>query len=407
MPVALAVNPFENILKGGRSFLQFTQQYADSTIFFIVFTLILAVFWIGISIVSKKEDWNKNSMLAIAIVVALGTSIPITLWLTRLGVSLVDLIAKPFVIAIIVAVIGILGSIFYNANDKKSTAVPYILAISIILLDNVLSRDLFYGPEWTSNLGSVGVILDAIIFFAWLFFIIAMIRYLFKVFSTIKLELKKIAGDGTETKRKQRNVERDAKREKTKILNEFIEEKKELELVEKAIEENNSLWVALENLFNLKIPPITPKIKEIKDLFTDLNKTVTELDREFSRLNRATYKQERAGGKLIKDLEDSEVNKTVLEQAKVYEKEILKFHDLAIKSLNRVKTMLGQLKTVAFDLSPSKWLKTLGTDNFGSPHFYSELKAIYSDLEEIKKAEEQVITQTEELISYFQKYWKQ
>ena len=212
-----------------------------------------------------------------------------------------------------------------------------------------------------------------------------------------------LSGEG----RKQRNVERDAKREKTKILNEFIEEKKELELVEKAIEENNSLWVALENLFNLKIPPITPKIKEIKDLFTDLNKTVTELDREFSRLNRATYKQERACGKLIEDLEDSEVNKTVLEQAKVYEKEILKFHDLAIKSLNRVKTMLGQLKTVAFDLSPSKWLKTLGTDNFGSPHFYSELKAIYSDLEEIKKAEEQVITQTEELISYFQKYWKQ
>jgi len=191
LPAVLAANPFQKLFQGGRNFLELTKNYADSTLFFILFTILISIFWIGITVLGQKQAWtneHKNAMWATAIALAFGTSIPLTIWLTKLGIpTVIENLAKSVFVLIIIAVASILGAVVYRANTgEKSKSIPYIIAVAIILLNNLFSRDLLYGPNWTEGLGDgLGTVLDVIIILSWILIIIVLGRYIFGVFSQL------------------------------------------------------------------------------------------------------------------------------------------------------------------------------------------------------------------------------
>src|SRR3989344_6621205 len=203
LPAVLAANPFQKLFQGGRNFLELTKNYADSTLFFILFTILISIFWIGITVLGQKQAWtneHKNAMWATAIALAFGTSIPLTIWLTKLGIpTVIENLAKSVFVLIIIAVASILGAVVYRANTgEKSKSIPYIIAVAIILLNNLFSRNLLYGPNWTEGLGDgLGTVLDFIIALSWFLIILVLGKYIFGVFSQLGNSFRRIPSTTT------------------------------------------------------------------------------------------------------------------------------------------------------------------------------------------------------------------
>ena len=196
--------------------------------------------------------------------------------------------------------------------------------------------------------------------------------------------------------RKQRNVERDAKREKTKILNEIIEEKKELELVEKAKAEAEEYITQIDDFEAKRMASSKPiPLQGLLKGFADLKKTIKEAGKEIRRLKRTTFRQERQSKKLIQDLEDAEVNVKEVEKVKALENQILAAHDAMIKHFEGM--VIGSLKRIEKELTARKSITVLKT----------AVENLSYELDNTIKNLKQSYKDVEGLMALFQKYWKQ
>lgn len=399
MPFASAAVSLEKIFDVGRTFLLSVDYYTDVTIFFILFTILFAASWIGINTVNGEKGWSKNAMLAIAVAISLGLSIPVSLWISKVGTvtDLIGNIAKPVLILITIAVIGVFGAIFYNASEKKSKSIPYIISISIILLDSLLSK--LYAADWTDKLGGIGTIFDLMLFFSWLFFVISMFSYVIKAFSkNFKGKAPKVASTGKgliegirdnspfigRKARAEKRANRDAKRGKVALLNEYIEEKRELELLNKAKDKCKNFEAELSSGATAKL----------KSSFKEVTKSINEAQQEINRLKRNTFRQERKSQQLIKDLKDAEIKDDKIQQAIVYERNILRSHDQVLDEFKQIMARVNALN--ALNLSK--------VSNSGT--ILNGIGEIILSLARAINLQEKAYEESESLMAIFQKYWK-
>ncbi len=133
---------------------------------------------------------------------------------------------------------------------------------------------------------------------------------------------------GRKEVQKQKKIKRQASRDKTRLLNEYIEEKKEKELLDKAL-------VALKEFDDVADKAINNGIDNKKAFtasFNELKKALQESANEINRLKRATWRQERQTDRLIKELEEVASDKE-LQALKALDRDILVRHDKVVKSL--------------------------------------------------------------------------
>src|SRR3989338_4982344 len=108
---------------------------------------------------------------------------------------------------------------------------------------------------------------------------------------------------GRDEVEKKKKVKRAASREETKLLSEYIEEKKELGLIEEAQQKLLEFETVVNGAVSSKSIPKT----KFTEAYKNLVDAVEEAGKETNRLKRVTFRQERRSGQLIKELEKAEV----------------------------------------------------------------------------------------------------
>ncbi len=192
--------------------------------------------------------------------------------------------------------------------------------------------------------------------------------------------------------KKAKRARKAAAREKTALLNEYVEERKELELIEKAQTELGNFVVKLTG---------GEKIAEVEKLFGKFKKAVEKADKEVSRLERKTFRQERRYHQLIQELEDAGIRPNDLSAVKVYEKDLLVQHDNVVKAIEEVKKVLGKIGNQLKKKNATKLLSA-----GGAAAVQTETDVVDKGLKDAKKAQEQAYKETESIIAAFQKFWK-
>lgn len=188
-------------------------------------------------------------------------------------------------------------------------------------------------------------------------------------------------------------AKKSAKREKTKLLDEYIEEKKELELVEEAIHNAEKFDADVKDFTQGKL-----NLTDLRDGFKDLKNTVEKAGKETGRLTSRTFRQERQYNTLRKALQKAEVEIPSKEKnaMETYEQDLLYQHRLVLDSMRKSAASLNKIDT---ELKKSK--------NQVNAKQLSEASAIvHRELGQAYAAQEQAYKEATNLISYFEKYWK-
>ena len=204
--------------------------------------------------------------------------------------------------------------------------------------------------------------------------------------------LLKTLGVGEEAK-KERKTKRDASRVKTAALNDYVEEKKELDLISKALEECNNFATAVVK-YGITPKPSKADTDQIRDKLNTFKDSVDAVKSEYDKLNKRTARQERAGGKLIKDLEDAEIGKKDMEKARAYESDILKNHNDVVQGISKVKSSIEKLDQL------------LKTGSLPTRNLEKVVLEMRTKLNLIKESQEKAYKEIEALIALFQKSWK-
>jgi len=188
-------------------------------------------------------------------------------------------------------------------------------------------------------------------------------------------------------------TKRAAKREKTKLLDEYIEEKKELELIEDAIHNAEEFDNDVKEFTQGKL-----NLKDLKDSFKNLKKAASEAGNETSRLSSRTFRQERQYTTLRKALEKEEIKIPDAEKQKmeVYEHDLLYQHRLVLDSMKKVAASINKMDT---ELQKNKAQMDAQQLSTASAVVHKELGQAYA-------SQEQAYKECEGLTAIFSKYWK-
>ncbi len=210
-----------------------------------------------------------------------------------------------------------------------------------------------------------------------------------------------------------KRVQRKAKREKTAVLNEYLEEKKELTLLEDA----EKKLAAFEGVVNAGMAAASTKKNAVTSSYDDLLNAARAADKEVRRLKSRTWRQERRAKALLEELEDDKlIEASKLTTIKSKEAQILKLHDDLNVRLDKIMAELeGPVgakvelvrKSKGAVLSPRT---VLGTKKipFASllADIYKALLWVKTELVAAKKDQEQSYKDAESFVADFGKLWK-
>lgn len=231
-------------------------------------------------------------------------------------------------------------------------------------------------------------------------------------FGDIKDKFNKFTG--REEAQKRKKLDRDAKREKTKLLSEYLEEQKELGLISKIQEKAKTFEIAVEAATEEGIPKKDPFLK----LYTEINDAVGDAEKEVRRLKRVTFRQERRSNLLIKDLEEMGASKGKIEELKSLEAGLLKSHDNLLTGMEKIQAVLDKggavgkfiekLKGIkkGWPLSPASKIGPITLKDFLHGGLLPEIVKLRGFLDTTKKEQEAAYKECEGLIAYFEKVWK-
>lgn len=206
---------------------------------------------------------------------------------------------------------------------------------------------------------------DAIAGYSYWILVPAAIYYLWLVFKggtegrkAEEKDGKNILGWGKE------KVNKMVRNSKTKLMNEYIEEEKELKLLDEVVKaRDEALDVVKEILGKGEIKDVA----EGKEVLTSVEKVKKALDtarKEFRRLKSRTWRQERRFDKLVKEFKDKDKDVARLD---MLEKQILEKHNEAIGHLDDAINEYGTVLPLANTFN-TEFTKISGSKVIVWPH---------------------------------------
>ena len=205
-------------------------------------------------------------------------------------------------------------------------------------------------------------------------------------------------------KGEEKKVKRSARREKTAALNEYVEEKKEVELMKTVAENLNAFF----GIVNTGLSKGIDNKKVFVKSYDAVTKALKELTNETSRLKRVTFRSERRTDQLLKDLEEADADDKQLKQARALERDILAQHDQVEQKVKRLAGLNSDISTNVRELEKlSGNTLTLANDvpaNLKS--IKSGVEAANKELGAAIKAQNQAYKEAEALIAKFKSLWE-
>ncbi len=195
---------------------------------------------------------------------------------------------------------------------------------------------------------------------------------------------------------KEAKTKRHAKREKTTALNEYIDEKKEVELI-------NNADTKLKEVVGLLSTTPLPTVPAVKKEVGELTTLIKDVSKETSRLKRATFKQERQSKLLLDDLSKAGIKDKKLKEVKALENEILLRHDKVIKAIETIESLVKSGIIDKISKNPSK-KPVIPAD---ATALKSALGTVQLNLNVAKIEQERAYKATEGFIAGFKKYWEE
>lgn len=203
---------------------------------------------------------------------------------------------------------------------------------------------------------------------------------------------------GRDEVEKKKKITRDASRQETAELNEYIEEKNELELLDEAVTKSQEFLQLVGEAQKSPTKALTPLTSKIKEL----NKAVTDAGNETNKLKRNTWRERSKMKNLLKSLSDAEVSKGDLDKIRALEDQVLKRHDYVITNLTSAAAALRRGNSALTNASKNIKNRATYLTNL-QELFYKEVIPL---LQNAKGGQESAYKDTEDLISRIRKVWK-
>ncbi len=189
--------------------------------------------------------------------------------------------------------------------------------------------------------------------------------------------------------REMKKAKKMASREKTKELNEYVEEKKELDLIKDAQTEILEVEVEIDPAVT-GVPPYDKT--KLEDTFDKFKRTFEKANKEVRRLKRATFKSEKATSKMMQALKEAGVEQKDEKKVKIKLDQVLRSHE-------DVQTSFAEVE------KENKHFERLLSGN-DPAEMHNAVDIIKVALERAEGAQEEAYKFTESLIAEFEEYWK-
>ncbi|MDO8656395.1 MAG: hypothetical protein Q7K45_04095 [Nanoarchaeota archaeon] len=214
---------------------------------------------------------------------------------------------------------------------------------------------------------------------------------------------------GRDEVEKKKKITRDAAREETSALNEYIAEETELKHLDDAVVKAQE---CLKLVGDAQTSPATSPAKiinvfeSISSKFKEVNRAVQAAENQTKELTRTTWRERRKMKELLKSLDDADVSKGDLDSVRALEDQVLKRHDYvitnlasAVAALHRGDSTAKKLSSNAKNEIPKKtiYLTTL------RELFYKEVIPM---LQKAQGGQRSAYKDTQDLISRIRKVWK-
>ncbi len=186
-----------------------------------------------------------------------------------------------------------------------------------------------------------------------------------------------------------------ASREETAMLNEYVEEKKELELLDDAVTQAQEFFTMVAGAAK------SSKIDEasLKSKFKEVDTAVKKAGKETDKLKRNTWRERRKMKELYKSLGDAGVSKGELDKLRSLEDLVLKSHVYVITNLASAAAAINRGNSMVTGLAKSK-TKVLTTLR---ELFYKEVIPM---LQNAQGGQRSAYKDTEALIAKIRAVWK-
>lgn len=197
---------------------------------------------------------------------------------------------------------------------------------------------------------------------------------------------------------KKKKITREASREETALLNEYVEEKDELQKIDEAVNEAQACLKVVDS--SLAVKSKVP-VNSVKDSFDTLSKKVDKAVKETNRLKRNTWRERRRMKQLYEALEEININEKELQNLKVMENYILVKHNEVIQNLAAAAGAVKRAQTLAVPLAKAG----------AAPNVLTSLEKSLSEniippLNKAKEKQQAAYDDTTKMIARIRKVWK-
>lgn len=219
----------------------------------------------------------------------------------------------------------------------------------------------------------------------------------------------------TKESKEKKKVVRKAKREKTALLNEYIEEQKEIGLINDA----EKKLTVFDGVVVVGITAASTKKAAVTSSYDDLLNATKDAEKEIRRLKSRTWRQERRAKALIEELEDDKlIDASKLSGIKAKEAQILKLHDDLNKRLDVIMAELEDKGPVGARIELIKKSKApvlnpkavLGAKKIPFAKLLTDIQTalagIKTELDGAKKDQENSYKLAASFVADFEKLWK-
>lgn len=154
-----------DVFATGSDLIDYMIRYSEFTSFIILFTILTALFVIGVSKIKTALGWSGNAPTVLAVTLSLAASFASWLALDRGSLLFSEAFGRLFALLVIATFLAILGYVFHKQGNQltgfKFLYVPLAILVFYYVLDAIL-------PNFVDGLGSeLATIIEIVIIFAW------------------------------------------------------------------------------------------------------------------------------------------------------------------------------------------------------------------------------------------------
>lgn len=213
---------------------------------------------------------------------------------------------------------------------------------------------------------------------------------------------------GRKEVKEKKKIKRQASRVKTTLLSEYLEEKKELELLDVVRQALAEFSSAVSNGMARGFPDKSA-IQEFKKRNDDLQGAVRDATKEVARLKRTTFRQERRSQKLIKELANVGIDKSDLDKIRSLENEVMIQHEEVIRVMATLSSTAHKIDAQGGAIGSTKAVRLPPSNSALQNRLYairSLLPTFTAALDETEKAQTRAYKEVEGLEVKLRSLWE-